>query len=77
MSFPPPNWPHWLPHSPPHSTEIEHRLTELEVASRDVDRHEKRLNLHEKALLIIGGLLQILMQDKYPAIAKLLKEVLP
>ncbi len=30
MNYPPPSWHSWPPPSPPHSTELEHRLTKLE-----------------------------------------------
>jgi hypothetical protein len=75
MSFPPHGWPNWPPPSPQHSTEVEHRLTHLEGVTGKVDKHERRLNLHEKAILGIGAILQVLMQDKYPAVAKVIREI--
>lgn len=89
MRFPQPSWRFSHPHSPPHSTEIENRLTLQEAESvhqqewnegveSRLERHASRLNLHEKAILAILGLLQILMQERYPAIAKAIKTmVLP
>ena len=82
MSYPPTSWP---PSHPPlhhHSSkELEHRLTVLETeAEADTDRieqHDRRLNLHEKAILAIGVVLQILLQDKYPKLAELIKQALP
>lgn len=71
-----------------HSTrELEHRLTDLEAAKlaslsereelyQIADRHHEKLTLHEKALLLILGCLSILLQDKFPAIAALLKGAL-
>lgn len=76
MNFQPPNWPYWPHQSPPHSTETEHRLTELEAAAKRIDPIDRRLNLHEKAILAILGVLQIVLQDKYPLLAKALKGLL-
>ena len=42
----------------------------LEVMSR-------RMSLHEKAILAILGLLQVVLQDKYPVLAALLKSLTP
>lgn len=68
--------------------ELEHRLTTREIShealqeSHDelteaVDVLRKKLALHEKAILGILGLLQIVFQDKYPAVAALLKSLTP
>ena len=91
MNYPRPSWPYLPPPSPPHSTEIEHRLTVIETIQHerllvneerrqkiDADLHSilSRLNWYERAILAMGGVLQILAQDKYPAIAAALKRVL-
>jgi hypothetical protein len=84
--------PHWPPQSQPlHSVEIEHRLTIVEndlenVVERHEEKHEaheekyealtKRMSLHEKATLVLAGAVQILAQDKYPALAKIIRSVL-
>lgn len=71
-----------------HSNEVEHRITVIEndhehqsdwndETDKHLENHDKRLNLHEKAILAIGAVLQILMQDKYPALAALIKAALP
>lgn len=72
-----------------HSTkEIEHRLTRLEderEASRTqreelyeiAEDHRKKLTLHEKAILMIVGSLSILLQDKLPGLASILKGLIP
>lgn len=82
MSYPPISWPPLPPHLHQHSTkELEHRLTVLETEakadSEQIEQHDRRLNLHEKAILAIGAVLQILLQDKYPKLAELIKQVLP
>lgn len=71
-----------------HSTrELEHRLTHLEDAKAAhgeqsaelfeiVERHSEKLTLHEKAILGILGGLGILLQDKFPKLAALLKSLL-
>jgi hypothetical protein len=68
-----PTWAHTE-----HTTkELENRLTTLEVNSEDygdqIDHHSERLTLHERAILAILGTLYILLQDKFPAIADLLR----
>lgn len=88
MRYPPPNWHSWPPPSPTHSTEVEGRLTREEThrehqddwneaTEARLDKHDRRLNLHEKAILGLGALLQILMQDKYPGLAALIKGLMP
>lgn len=37
----------------------------------------RRMSLHEKAILAILGLLQVVLQDKYPVLAALLKSLTP
>ena len=74
-----------------HSNELERRLTRLEVRQDNQleqeepehDRLDKRLtgiearmSLHEKAILAIAAVLQIALQDKYPAFAKSIKTIL-
>lgn len=71
-----------------HSNELEHRITIVETLQQErmtaneavkqelsdrLSSMDRRINLHEKAILGIGALLQVLMQDKYPALADLLK----
>ena len=89
MKPPSRNWP---PSPPPsHSTEIEHRLTAIEIIQDERltvndERRQKvdsdlrsilsRLSWHERAILVMGGILQILMQDKYPLLAEVLKRAL-
>ena len=89
MKYPPRNWP---PSPPPsHSTEIEHRLTTIEIIQEErlgvnEERRQKldsdlrsilsRLSWHERAILVMGGILQILMQDKYPILAEALTRAL-
>lgn len=88
MRSPPQSWRYSHPLSPQHSNEIENRLTlqEAETAyqrdlnedvEKQLERHSSQLTLHERAILIILGLLQILMQERYPVIAKVIKELLP
>lgn len=71
-----------------HSLEVERRMTigEMERLQFKADQQEqaeqiealrKKLALHEKAILGILGLLQIVFQDKYPAVAALLKSLTP
>ena len=86
----PPNFP--PSPTPSHSNEIEHRLTVVETTQIErwranrkiqqdttdkIEQHDRRLNLHEKAILAIGAVLQILMQEKYPKLAEIIKQVLP
>lgn len=70
------------------SLEVERRMTigEMERLQFKEDQKEqaeqiealrKKLALHEKAILGILGLLQIVFQDKYPAVAALLKSLTP
>lgn len=72
-------------HSP---IELERQLTENRIyrealeesheeLTEDVEALRKKLALHEKAILGILGLLQVVLQDKYPAIAALLKAMMP
>lgn len=71
-------------HSP---IELERQLTENRIyrealeesheeLTEDVAALRKKLALHEKAILGILGLLQVVLQDKYPAIAALLKAMI-
>ena len=92
MKYPPQSWPWSQPASLQHSTEVEHRLTVVETLQAErreanevlqdavearLTAHDRRLNLHEKAILGLGALLQVLMQDKYPALAALIKGLMP
>lgn len=80
-----------MPSPSTHSTEIEHRLTVVEVRQEDrqdsnedrwatADKRlsavETRMSLHEKAILAIAGVLQVVLQDKYPKLAQLLKNLM-
>ena len=66
--------------TPSHSNEVEHRLTRREWEAEDHEDRltevEKKLSLHEKAILGILGLMQIVLQDKYPALAAIIKGLL-
>lgn len=73
---------------PSHSNEIERRLTlseahreflsdEVEDIKEIQERHHDRLTLHERILLLILGVLGIVLQDKFPQLAALLKGVRP
>lgn len=73
MSWTPPPWKAWPGTSPAHSTrELESRLVHLEIRSQD---HSEKLSLHERAILGILGALFILSQDRLPAIADAIREV--
>ena len=48
----------------------------LEDHSDRLDAVTKRMSLHEKAILAILAVLQVILQDKYPALAKILKAML-
>lgn len=85
----PARWTARLDNSGGHSPiEIERRLTEQRLSHEYLqESHEeledrleamsKRMALHEKAILGILGLLQVVLQDKYPALAALLKSLTP
>jgi len=74
MHSTPPHWAASPRPSPEHSTkELENRLTHLEIKSED---HKERLSIHERAILGILGALYVLAQDKFPAIADLIRGVL-
>lgn len=57
--------------------ELEYLRDSHEELAEEVGAVRKKMALHEKAILGILGVLQILMQDKYPAIAALLKGLTP
>lgn len=72
------------------SNEVEtrERVTRLEVISdQHTDqieshsethaKHDNRLNLVEKAILVLSGAVYILAQDRFPMVARLLKGVIP
>lgn len=72
-------------HSP---VEIEHRFTVLETVVEDHTdqhvehrethaKHESRLSLVEKAILVLAMSVYIMAQDRFPAIASLIKGVIP
>lgn len=71
-----------------HSNELEHRVTHTEASlerlreihdelredhERTSAQHSEKLTLHEKAILAIAGVLYIMAQDKFPAIAAIIK----
>ena len=67
-----------------HSNEVEHRVTHTEASLERLrerhddlreahERHTEKLSLHEKAILAIAGVLYIMAQDKFPAIAAIIK----
>jgi len=73
------------------SLETDRRLTRIEVhqehreesnetykerADKRLDAIEKRMSLHERAILAIAGILQVILQDKYPKLAAILKGLL-
>lgn len=87
MRYPQQSWQPSPQPWPQHSTEIEHRLTVVEtVLDHETEAREtqdaklqsqdRRLNLHEKAILGIIAVLQILMQERYPKLAELLKSLM-
>ena len=78
----------WQPRQDHSTKELEHRLTLLEDAReasleergelyKITDQHREKLTLHEKAILLILGAMGIFMQDKFPAIAAMLKKAIP
>ncbi len=87
--YPPPPWPPLQPPWPPAmDRETEHRLTQLEATAshhqdhhdehfETTDRHRDRLNTHERVLLLLAGMLSIVLQDKFPAIAAMIKGTMP
>lgn len=79
--------PHWRDTSTISEREIEHRLTRLEhtaeAQEEEHDAHHKvasehrdRLNLHERAIVAIVTAIYVLMQDKFPKVAQLLRELI-
>ena len=78
---------HW-PDSEHSPREIEHRLTSLEWTTEDHgeqhdqhrdthSKHDQRLSLIERAILGLAGAVYILAQERFPAIAHLIKGILP
>lgn len=67
--------------TPSHSNELENRLTKAEIRGetqeKRLDATERRLSLQEKAILAIAAVLQIILQDKYPALANIIKSLAP
>lgn len=72
-------------HSP---LEIEHRFTVLETVVSDhseqhdghretQSKHDRRLSLVEKAILVLAMSVYIMAQDRFPVIADLIKGVIP
>ena len=64
-----------------HSNALENRITKVEfrgeIQEKRLEATEKRLSLQEKAILAIAAILQIILQDKYPALASVLKSFIP
>jgi len=68
----------WEPSQPPspphsHSTEVENRLTKLEVQEAAT---KAKLTLHEKAILVIASALYVVAQEKFPIIAGAIRGLL-
>lgn len=70
--------------TPSHSNDLEHRITHTEYQverlreihdelREDHEAVSEKLSLHEKAILAIAGVLYIMAQDKFPAIAAIIK----
>lgn len=89
MSYPPSNWQ--PSPQPSHSNEIEHRLTAVETVQierlrtneqrrKDQDRTMRqvlgRLSLHERAILILASAVSVLLQDKWPGLADMIRGAL-
>jgi hypothetical protein len=72
----------WLQPIPVEMTdrEAEHRFTSLEQTTdlhgKRLDDHHQRMSYLEKAIMTIAGGLYVALQDKFPAIAHLIKMVL-
>jgi hypothetical protein len=86
MTFRPPSWRPSPPVS--HSTEIEHRLTVVETMQlermRSNDKRVRqdertirqvlaRLTLHERAILLLASAVSVLLQDKWPGLADIIR----
>ena len=65
----------------------EHRMTSVEAGLdhlsethettvQRLEKTNKRLSLHEKAILAIAGSLQVLFQEKFPHLAKIIRGIL-
>lgn len=78
--------------TPSHSLELERRITTAEAGverlqeihdelredhERISQSHGDKLSLHEKAILAIAGILYIMAQDKFPALAAIIKGFRP
>ena len=89
MIYPPPNWPPSQPES--HSNEIEHRLTVVETTqierwrTNEQRRKEQertmrqvlaRMSFHERAILAIASGVSVLLQDKWPGLAEMIRGLL-
>jgi len=88
----PNRWTTQSDHSGHDPIELEHRLTTLHgdvkslhsdvrsLEEESAERHDKmsrRMSFLEKAIVGILMVLQVLLQDKWPALAALLKELRP
>ena len=73
----------WLQPLPSELTdrEAEHRFTHLETTTEQhgirLDDHHQRMSYLEKAIMTIAGGLYVALQDKFPAIAALIKGLIP
>lgn len=69
------DWPQSPTPSPRHSElETEHRLT---TAEKDLEHIAYRMSLHEKVMVILATGLYVLFQDRFPALAALIKGAMP
>jgi hypothetical protein len=63
-----------------HSTELEHRLTRLEVWSdihqEDIRKMRQKLTLQERGLLLLMAIVSVLAHEKLPWLAKFLVDAL-
>ena len=57
----------------PHSNDLEHRLTKLELQGHG---HGQKLALHEKAILAIASAVYLIAQDRFPQVAAIIRSVL-
>lgn len=82
MTPPQSSWPSWLPSWPlnSHSTDIEHRITRLEVHKEDQeeinDQVSDRMKWLERGLQALATLVLILITKQAPTSAAALADVL-
>ena len=58
---------------PSHSTEVENRLTKLEIST---STHGQKLSLHEKAILGLASAVYVVAQEKFPIVAGIIRGML-